>query len=85
MCSLQLGSAVGASVVASIQTSVQDTHGGPDGFIGRAAGFWFLLSFTVFQTLGVLVLMQSTVAPVEHSDTMVGKENVVDNFGHNTS
>lgn len=77
MCSLQLGSAAGASVVASIQTSVQVNHGGPDGFAGRAAGFWFLLGFTVVQTLMVLIFMQSTVAPAKQSTVVVGTSSMV--------
>lgn len=44
---LQLGSAVGLSVVTSIQTSVEKKHGGPTSYSGRAAVFWFVLASTL--------------------------------------
>lgn len=63
-CALQLGSAAGAAIVTSIQTSVQESHGGSNGFQGRSAGFWFLFAFTAVETLGVLFFMRNTVPPV---------------------
>lgn len=62
-CSLQLGSAAGAAIITSIQTSVQLNHGGPDSFDGRAAGFWFLVAFTAAEAIAVLCFMRDTVPP----------------------
>ncbi|OBZ74339.1 hypothetical protein A0H81_05766 [Grifola frondosa] len=62
-CALQIGSTAGPAIVTSIQTSVQITHGGPGGFAGRAAGFWFLFAFGVAEMVGVLVFMHHKVPP----------------------
>jgi MFS family permease len=64
-CALQLGSAAGAAIITSIQTSVQQNHGGPNGFEGRAAGFWFLFAFDATIALSVLLFMKNTVPPVK--------------------
>lgn len=78
-CALQLGSAAGSAIVTSIQTSVQKTHGGPNGFQGRAAGLWFLFAFTAIETLGVLIFMQNTVPPLKQIPMQdQGKENDVE-------
>lgn len=75
-CALQLGSAAGAAIVISIQTSVQKTHGGPNEFQGRAAGLWFLFAFTAVETLGVLIFMKNTVPPRKQTkqDEVPGSE-----------
>ncbi|KAF8891928.1 major facilitator superfamily domain-containing protein [Gymnopilus junonius] len=69
-CALQLGSAAGAAIITSIQTSVEQNNGGPDGFQGRAAGFWFLFTFSAIVALTVLLFMKSArpVAVVERDD-----------------
>ncbi|KIJ22953.1 hypothetical protein M422DRAFT_217711 [Sphaerobolus stellatus SS14] len=64
-CALQLGSAAGAAIITSIQTSVQKNHGGPNGYQGRAAGFWFLFAFNAVVALGVLIFMRNTVPPLK--------------------
>ncbi|EJC99629.1 MFS general substrate transporter [Fomitiporia mediterranea MF3/22] len=76
-CSLQLGSAAGAAIITSIQTSVQQTHGGPNSYSGRAAGFWFLFAWNVLMFIGVIFLMRYTVAPVN-----VNKKEEVEAEGH---
>lgn len=63
-CSLQLGSVAGAAIITSVQTSVEKTHGGPNSYDDRAAGFWFLFAFTVVKTMAVAVFMRNTVSPV---------------------
>ncbi|TDL21965.1 MFS general substrate transporter [Rickenella mellea] len=59
--SLQVGYAAGAAIITSIQTSVQARpgKGGPDGFEGRAAAFWFLCAMVGVQMLGVVVFMKN--------------------------
>lgn len=66
---LQLGSAVGSAAVTSIETSVaaQPGHGGPNGYQGRAAAFWFLFSVVVVEIIAVLVFYQPWRA--EHVET----------------
>lgn len=64
-CALQVGCAAGAAIITSIQTSVQQNHGGPNGFTGRAAGFWFLFAVVCTLTLSVLVFMRNTLPPVK--------------------
>lgn len=71
-CALQLGSAAGAAIITSIQTSVEPNHGGPNGFSGRAAGFWFLFAFNALLALCVLLFMRNTVPPAK-------KETVTEN------
>ncbi|RDX44325.1 MFS general substrate transporter [Lentinus brumalis] len=53
--SLQLGTALGISIVGSIEVSVEATHGGPTSYAGRAASFWFLLAFVGVEFLSMLV------------------------------
>ena len=64
-CALQLGSAAGAAIITSIQTSVEKSHGGPNEFKGRSAGFWFLFAFGALMTMAVLIFMRNTVPHVE--------------------
>ncbi|KAF5387421.1 hypothetical protein D9757_007779 [Collybiopsis confluens] len=64
-CVLNLGCAAGLAIITSIQTSVQIHHGGPNGYQGRAAGFWFLFAFVVTLTLAVAVFMKNTIPPVK--------------------
>ncbi|KAJ8518266.1 hypothetical protein ONZ45_g4621 [Pleurotus djamor] len=71
-CALQLGSAAGAAVITSIQTSVEVNHGGPTSFSGRAAGFWFLFAFDATLALCVLIFMRNTVPPVKKSPNSDG-------------
>jgi hypothetical protein len=71
-CALQLGSAAGAAIITSIQTSVQQRHGGPFGFQGRAAGFWFLFAFDAVIALCVLLFMKNTVPPVKANEKKAG-------------
>lgn len=68
-CALQLGSAAGAAIITSIQTSVEPNHGGPNGFSGRAAGFWFLFAFNALLALCVLLFMRNTVPPAKKEVT----------------
>ncbi|KAJ7174348.1 major facilitator superfamily domain-containing protein [Mycena filopes] len=64
-CVLQMGGAIGAAILTSIQTSVQISHGGPTAFAGRAAGIWFLVVFLTVMGLLLLVCMKDTVGPVD--------------------
>jgi len=61
--SSQFGSAAGTAIITSIQTTVQQTHGGPDSFSGRAAGLWFIVGMTAAETLSLLFFMKNVVAP----------------------
>ncbi|KAL4244770.1 MFS transporter superfamily protein [Abortiporus biennis] len=60
-CALQLGSAVGLAIDASIQTSVEAKHGGPTHYNGRAAAFWFLLAIIGVAFIAVLVFYRVEV------------------------
>ncbi|KAJ7165802.1 major facilitator superfamily domain-containing protein [Mycena filopes] len=64
-CVLQMGGAIGAAILTSIQTSVQISHGGPTAFAGRAAGIWFLVAFLTVMGVLLLVCMKDTVGPVD--------------------
>ncbi|KAJ8073191.1 hypothetical protein PM082_020060 [Marasmius tenuissimus] len=66
-CFLQLGCAAGTAIVTSIQTSVDDSHGGPTAWEGRAAGLWFLFALLVIDTVCILVFMKNTVAPTKQA------------------
>ncbi|TFY64345.1 hypothetical protein EVJ58_g2679 [Rhodofomes roseus] len=59
----QFGSAAGTAIITSIQTTVQQTHGGPDSFSGREAGLWFIVGMTAAETLSLLFFMKNVVAP----------------------
>ncbi|KZT67238.1 MFS general substrate transporter [Daedalea quercina L-15889] len=61
--SSQFGSAAGTAIITSIQTSIQQTHGGPNSFSGRAAGLWFIVAMTGAETLALLFFMKNVVAP----------------------
>ncbi|KAH9936571.1 MFS general substrate transporter [Fomitopsis serialis] len=61
--SSQFGSAAGTAIITSIQTTVQQTHGGPNSFSGRAAGLWFIVGMTAAETLSLLFFMKNVVAP----------------------
>lgn len=56
---LQLGSAIGLAAVTSIETSVEEVHGGFYEYRGRAAVFWFLLCISAVETIGVLVFYRN--------------------------
>ncbi|KIM87717.1 hypothetical protein PILCRDRAFT_258683 [Piloderma croceum F 1598] len=60
---LQLGSAMGLAAVTSIETSVEEVHGGFREYHGRAAMFWFLLGIFAMLTLGVLVFYRNQGMP----------------------
>ncbi|OCH86704.1 MFS general substrate transporter [Obba rivulosa] len=64
-CMLQTGGATGVAIVTSIQTSVQISHGGPNGFAGRAAGLWFLVAMSATLMVLFVVFMKDTVGPVD--------------------
>ncbi|TBU27126.1 MFS general substrate transporter [Dichomitus squalens] len=49
---LQLGSAVGISIVGSIESSIEERHAG---YAGRAASFWFLLGIGALEFIAMLV------------------------------
>jgi len=69
---LQLGGAVGSSALNSIQISVEDKHGGPTGYQGRAAGFWFLLGIIGAEALGILIFYRvQAVTPRMDEEIMV--------------
>ncbi|KAK7037594.1 hypothetical protein VNI00_011086 [Paramarasmius palmivorus] len=71
---LQVGCAAGTAIVTSIQTSVDETHGGPTSWEGRAAGLWFLFALLAVDTVCILVFMQNTVSPVKQSMPVVDVE-----------
>ncbi|KAJ3882449.1 MFS general substrate transporter [Lentinula edodes] len=60
-CALQLGAAAGSAIITSIQTSTEKNHGGTSSFEGRAAGFWFMFTFTALEAIGVAIFMKNTV------------------------
>ncbi|PPQ73080.1 hypothetical protein CVT26_014646 [Gymnopilus dilepis] len=62
--SVQLGCAAGIAIVTSIQTSIQATHGGPDSFVGRADGFWFLFAAVCALAVALLIFMKDTIPPL---------------------
>ncbi|KAJ7174284.1 MFS general substrate transporter [Mycena filopes] len=64
-CALQLGCAAGTAIITSLQTSVQQTHGGPTGYDGRKAGFWFLFGLLALLTAAQVVFMKNTVPPLK--------------------
>ncbi|KZT12694.1 major facilitator superfamily MFS-1 [Laetiporus sulphureus 93-53] len=76
MCVLQAGGATGVAIVTSIQTSVQISHGGPDGFAGRAAGLWFLVGITGTMGILFLIFMKDTVGPVDPTAPHEHKESL---------
>lgn len=53
---LQLGSAVGAALISSIQATIDDSSQTDDEYKGRAIGFWLLLAFVVADTIAVILL-----------------------------
>ncbi|KAJ8592754.1 MFS general substrate transporter [Rhizopogon salebrosus TDB-379] len=50
---LQCGSAVGLSIITSIEASVEASRGGPQEYTGRAAAFWFLLGIVTLEFISV--------------------------------
>ncbi|KAG0700165.1 major facilitator superfamily domain-containing protein [Suillus ampliporus] len=52
---LQFGSAVGLAATNSIETSIEDTHGGSDEYTGRAAAFWFLLGIVCLEFISISI------------------------------
>jgi len=52
---LQCGSAVGLAAITSIETAVEATHGGSQGYAGRAAAFWFLSGIVVLEFISVSI------------------------------
>ncbi|KAF9262403.1 MFS general substrate transporter [Marasmius fiardii PR-910] len=64
-CVLNFGCATGVAIITSIQTSVEENHGGPTSFNGRAAGFWFLFAFVCVLSALIVLFMKDTVPPVK--------------------
>lgn len=64
-CFLELSCAAGVAIITSIQTSVEVHHGGPTGYSGRAAGFWFLFAFVCVLALCTLIFTKNTIPPVK--------------------
>ncbi|KIK59716.1 hypothetical protein GYMLUDRAFT_44149 [Collybiopsis luxurians FD-317 M1] len=60
-CAIQVGAAAGSAIITSIQTSVEQKHGGPNSYYGRSAGFWFMFACAAAETLGVIIFMKNTV------------------------
>ncbi|KAJ7581366.1 MFS general substrate transporter [Mycena floridula] len=60
-CVLNLGSATGLAIITSIQTTVEQQHGGPTSFSGRSAGFWFLFAVVTSMAISVLFVMENNV------------------------
>ncbi|KAJ7579179.1 hypothetical protein C8J56DRAFT_796671, partial [Mycena floridula] len=56
-CVLKLGSAAGVAIRTSIQTNVEDRHGGPTSPTGRSVALWFL--FVVSTSLAYLFFMDN--------------------------
>ena len=52
---LQFGSAIGLAAVASIETSIEATHGGSHEYGGRAAAFWFLFGIVALQFISTSI------------------------------
>ncbi|KAJ7933694.1 hypothetical protein B0H13DRAFT_1533231, partial [Mycena leptocephala] len=50
-------------IITSIQTTVQQTHGGPTSYFGRKAGFWFLFGAQALLTATHLVFMKDVGQP----------------------
>lgn len=71
---LQLGSAIGLAVDSSIETSIEENHGGFTTYDGRAAAFWWLLAAVVVQALAVLIFYRKgeTDSGVETASVMRG-------------
>ncbi|KAF8645737.1 hypothetical protein AX16_007605 [Volvariella volvacea WC 439] len=74
-CALQLSTAVGSAAITSIQTSVEQHHGGPLGYDGRAAGFWFLTACVGVEVIVLVVFWRTQPKGEEQSESPVaGKE-----------
>ncbi|EJD41438.1 hypothetical protein AURDEDRAFT_115503 [Auricularia subglabra TFB-10046 SS5] len=58
-CALQLGSAVGAALITSVQLAV-DKKPHEDPFAGRAAGYWFLLGIVGLEAFAILFFYRTT-------------------------
>jgi hypothetical protein len=52
---LSFGSAIGLAVVSSIETSVEATHGGSQGYTGLAAAFWFLFGIVALEAISISI------------------------------
>ena len=75
---LQLGSAIGISAVGSIESSVEEKQGGPAGYAGRAASFWFLLGIGAVEFIAMLVFYRISKegAAAEEEEEEVASEIV---------
>lgn len=61
---IQLGAALGSSVLLSISTSIENkTPDGPLQFTGRADAVWFLFAAVVVEALCVLIFYKPTKNP----------------------
>ena len=73
---LQLGSAVGISAVGSIESSVEEKQGGPAGYAGRAASFWFLLAIGAVEFIAMLVFYRISKEGAAATEEEVASEIV---------
>ena len=71
---LQLGSALGISIVGSIEVSVEATHGGPTSYAGRAAAFWFLTGLVGVEAIALLVFYRIDKEGSAQPEALEGKE-----------
>jgi hypothetical protein len=60
-----VGSAAGAAIVTSIQTSVEVTHGGPTSFYGRKVGLWFQFALLAISTICLFIFMHNDAPPTK--------------------
>ena len=84
---VRFGSAIGTSVVSSIESSVEEKHGGPTRYAGRAASFLFLVGFCAVELIAMLVfcLPSKEGATEEHEVVQQGKRGDVEDEFANTS
>ena len=81
---IQLGSAVGISLVSSIESSIEDKDGGPAQYTGRAASFWFLLGVVVVELIAMLVFYRISKEGTAEEHEMVPQGKRAD-VGKDTS
>jgi hypothetical protein len=60
-CFQQVGCAAGSAIVTSIQTSIDASHDGPEGFTGRRAGLWFQFGLLAISTICVVIFMHNDI------------------------
>ena len=84
---VRFGSAIGTSIVSSIESSVEEKHGGPTRYAGRAASFLFLVGVCAVELIAMLVFYHPNKegATEEHEAVQQGKRGDVDDGFANTS